>query len=148
MTDVRPTDDAAPGAAFWLAMAVGGAITLFGAAGLLTAEGNGLGSFIPWFAGGALLADLVVVPLAAGIGLVGRRVVPAPAWPAIRAGLLASATLAVFAAPLVANLGGRPDNPSLRPRDHGSGLVSALAVVWVIALAVAAVSWWADRRTT
>ena len=142
------TEPAAPGKAFWVGMGGGGAIVAFGAIGLLTAEGNGLGSFIPWFAGGALLVDLLVVPLAAGVGLVGRRLVPAPAWPAIRAGLIASATLAVFAAPLVANLGGTPGNPSLRPRDYGSGLVSAVAVVWLVALTVGLVAWVADRRTT
>lgn len=137
-----------PGKAFWLGMGVGGAIVVFGAIGLLTAEGNGLGSFIPWFAGGALLVDLVVVPVAAGVGLVGRRLVPAAAWPAIRAGLIASVTLAVFAAPLVANLGGTPGNPSLRPRNYGSGLVSAVAAVWVVALTAALVAWLADRRAT
>lgn len=134
-----------PGRSFWVAMAIGGAITLFGVVGLLTAEGNGLGSFIPWFAGGALLADLVVVPLAAGVGLVGRRVVPAAAWPAIRAGLIATATLAAFAAPLVLDLGGRPDNASLRPRSYGSGLLWALLAVWAVAALAAVAAWWPTR---
>ncbi|QXC59641.1 hypothetical protein KSP35_14755 [Aquihabitans sp. G128] len=50
-----------------------------------------------------------------------------------------------FAAPLVLDLGGRPDNASLRPRDYGSGLVSAVAVVWGLA-AVTAVVLWARPR--
>lgn len=136
----------APGVAFWVTMALGGAVTLFGAAGLFTAEGNDLKSFIPWFAGGALLVDLVVVPLAAAIGLLGRRLIPPPAWPPVRAALLASAVLAVFAAPLVADLGGRPDNESLRPRDYGSGLLTAVVVIWAITLAVAVATMAADRR--
>lgn len=138
--------DRTPGVGFWVAMALGGSVALFGAGGLLTAEGNDLPSFIPWFAGGALLVDLVVVPLAAAVGLVGRRFVPSPAWPPVRAGLLASAALAVFAAPLIIDLGGRPDNDSLRPRDYGSGLLTAVAVVWAIALAVAVATMLADRR--
>ncbi|MBA3282419.1 MAG: hypothetical protein H0U29_09340 [Acidimicrobiia bacterium] len=136
----------APGVAFWVTMALGGAVTLFGAVGLFTAEGNDLKSFIPWFAGGALLVDLVVVPLAAAIGLLGRRLIPPPAWPPVRAALLASAVLAVFAAPLVADLGGRPDNESLRPRDYGSGLLTAVVVVWAITLAVGVATMAADRR--
>jgi hypothetical protein len=128
------------GPGFWVAMSVGGAITLFGATGLLRSVGDGLGSFIAWFVGGALLLDLVVVPLASGIGLLARRRVPAAAWPAVRAGLVATATLALFAAPLVADLGGRPDNPSLRPRDYRSGLLATLAVVWLACLLAASVA--------
>ncbi len=134
-----------PGRLFWVSMAGGGAVTLVGVGGLLTAEGNGLGSFVPWFAGGALLVDLVVVPLAAAVGLLGRRVVPAAAWPAVRGGLIASAALAAFAAPLVLDLGGRPGNASLRPRHYGSGLASALVAVWVVALVAAAASWLVAR---
>lgn len=135
-----------PGWGFWVAMGLGGAVTTFGAVGLLTAEGSGLTTFIPYFAGGALLVDLVVVPLAAGLGLVGRRALPRPVWLPVRAGLLATAVLAVFATPLVLGLGGRPDNASLRPRHYGSGLVSALAVVWTITALTVAASMVATRR--
>lgn len=134
------------GIVFWVAMALGATVALIGAIGLFTADGNDLPSFIPWFAGGALLVDLVVVPLAAVIGLLGRRLIPPPAWPPVRAGLLASAAVAVFAAPLIADVGGRPDNDSLRPRDYGSGLLTALVVVWAIALAFAVATMVADRR--
>jgi len=134
--DPRPR----PGPGFWVAMLLGGAVTLFGAIGLLRTIGDGLGSFIAYFVGGALLLDLVAVPLASGVGLLGRRRVPAAAWPAVRAGLVATATLTLFAAPLVADLGGRPDNPSLRPRHYGSGLLTALAVVWLGCLVAAAVA--------
>jgi hypothetical protein len=58
----------------------------------------------------------------------------------MRTGLVATAALALFAAPLVADLGGRPDNPSLRPRDYRSGLLIALAVVWLACLVSAAIA--------
>ncbi len=146
-TDEQPTGPhPSPGPAFWVAMGLGAALSLFGAVGLLGADGNGLGSFIPWFAGGALVVDLVIVPTAAAIGLLGRRVVPSAAWPAVRAGLIASTTLTVFATPLLLNLGGSSDNPSLRPRHYGSGLLSALAAVWVVCLVMAVGAWLVDRR--
>ena len=146
MDAANEVHDDGRGAAFWVGMGLGAAIALFGAIGLLGGEGNGLGSFIPFFAGGALLVDLVVVPLAAGIGYLGRRLLPRTAWLAVRAALVASVTLVAFAAPLVLDLGGRPDNASLRPRDYGSGLASALAVVWVVAAVVLAVALASGRR--
>lgn len=121
---------------FWVAMLLGGSLVLFGVVGLLGADGSGLGSFVPYFVGGALVLDLVVVPAAAGVGVLARRLVPAPAWPAVRAALLSSATLAVFALPLVLGVGGAPGNPSLRPRRYGPGLAAAVAVVWSLALVV------------
>lgn len=124
------------GIAFWTAMGIGGAVVAFGAAGLVSAEGNGLSTFAPWFAGGALAMDLVIVPAAAGLGALGRRVVPPVAWPPVRAALVATATLTLVAAPLVANLGGRPDNASLRPRDYGTGLLASIAACWLLALVV------------
>lgn len=146
MTGSGTSERPAPGPGFWVAMLLGGSVSLAGAIGLFTADGNGLSTFIPWFAGGALLVDLAIVPLAAGMGLLGRRFVPAAAWPPVRAALLASAVLIAFAAPLVIDLGGRPDNASLRPRAYGSGLVSAIAAVWVIGLAVATITSVASRR--
>lgn len=135
-----------PGPGFWVAMGLGAAVTVFGVIGLLGAEGNGLGSFIPWFVGGALVLDLLVVPVAAGIGLLARRVVPAPAWPAVRTALIATATLVAFAAPLALDLGGTPGNPSLRPRDYGGGLLVALAVVWGLAAVVGGTALARARR--
>lgn len=145
-TSERPADHRPSGPAFWVAMGAGGAIVAFGLVGLLTAEGNGLSTFVPWFAGGALALDLLVVPLAAALGALGRRVVPTVAWPPVRAALVATGTLVVFAAPLVADLGGRPDNASLRPRAYGSGLLLALGACWLLALAATAARVAVRRR--
>jgi hypothetical protein len=143
---VDPPDPHRPGPGFWVAMAVGGATTLFGAIGLLRTVGDGLGSFITFFVGGALLIDLVVVPIASGVGRLGRRCVPAAAWPAVRAGLVATSTLVLFAAPLVAGVGGKPDNPSLRPRDYRSGLSTAVVAVWLGCLSAAAIAAAVSNR--
>lgn len=143
--------EATPGPVFWTAMVVGAAISLFGAVGILTADANALGSFIPWFAGGALLLDLAIVPAAAAIGLLGRKALPAWAWPSVRGGIIVTATLVAFAAPLVLGFGGDASNPTVLPRHYGSGLVSALAVVWIgtaLALAIVAVTGRGRRATT
>lgn len=87
-----------------------------------------------WVVGLAIVNDLVVVPVAMGLGLLGRRWTPAWAWPVVRAGLLISAVLIAVAWPLVRGYGVDPANPSLFPRDYGLGLAVALAVVWASAL--------------
>lgn len=121
------------GVVFWLTAALGAAIVLFGIRGLLENEPRGAESAIRWFIGGALVLDLVVVPLGAVLGLAARRVVPEWAWPVVRAALLTSVVLVAFAAPLVLDQGGQPSNPTVRPRDYTSGLLLSLGATWAIA---------------
>lgn len=139
-------DDGPPGRGFWVGMGIGAVVVLFGVGGLFTADGSGLSSWIPWFAGGALLLDLAIVPLTAVIGALGRRLLPGWAWYPARAALVASATLTAFALPLVLHLGGNPDNPTVRPRHYGAGLATSLAAVWAVAAVALATSWAASRR--
>jgi hypothetical protein len=126
-------EPARPGVAFWASAVIGAAIVLFGIRGLLENEPRGAESAIRWFIGGALVVDLLVVPLGAALGWIGRRAVPTWAWPAVRAGLLTSAVLIAFALPLVLDQGGTPDNPTIRPRDYGTGLTVALVATWLAA---------------
>lgn len=136
-----------PGLAFWVTAVVGAAIVLFGIRGLLENEPRGAASAIRWFVGGALVVDLIVVPLGAAIGWAGRRVLPPWAWPAVRAGLLATAVLVIFALPLVLDQGGTPGNPTVRPRDYETGLLVAVASTWAVVAAVLAIGRARGRRT-
>jgi hypothetical protein len=88
-----------------------------------------------WLVGAALVHDLVLVPLVLAGGWAAHRFTPARLWPAVRTGLLITATLALVAWPLVRGYGRDPANASLLPRDYGAGLVAAIRMVW---LAVAA----------
>ena len=121
------------GAGFWVGAVIGGAIVAFGVHGLWVNERSGAISAAQWLVGGALLLDLVVVPVAALVGWATKRVVPRWAWPVARAALLTSAILIVVAAPLVTHQGGVPGNATVRPRDYGAGLAWALGLTWVIA---------------
>ncbi|MBX3286611.1 MAG: hypothetical protein KF703_14780 [Actinobacteria bacterium] len=133
------------GPSFWLAVAFGGYLVWVGASYLWDAQRENLRSIGTWFVGGALALDLLLVPLAAVVGLGLRRVVPAWAWPAVRAALLATAVLAGYSWPLVTDRGGQPDNPTLRPRDYDRGLLVALAAVWLLAGAAALASFVRQR---
>jgi hypothetical protein len=93
-----------------------------------------------WIVGTAVVDDLLVVPLVLGVGLVGRRLVPPVAWPAVRAGLIVTGALCLVAWPFVRGYGRDPSIPSLLNRNYGAGLATAVAVVWagvVVWLAVA-----------
>lgn len=125
-----------PGAAFWASAAIGAAIVAFGVRGLLVEEPRGAASAGRWLVGGALVVDLLVIPVGAALAAIARRVVPPAAWPTAVAGLFASAVLVIVAAPLVLDLGGVPANPTIRPRAYGSGLLAALAAVWCVAGAI------------
>ncbi|HEY8525771.1 MAG TPA: hypothetical protein VIL48_12440 [Acidimicrobiales bacterium] len=90
-----------------------------------------------WIAGTALAGDLLVVPLALGAARLARRMAPARAWPAVRAGLLVTAVLTLVAWPFVRGYGRDPAVPSLLNRDYGAGLAAAVAAVWAAVLATA-----------
>ncbi len=136
------------GPAFWVGMVVGVAVVAFGAMNLVEVQRPRLPSIGRWFVGGALALDLILVPVAAAVGVLLRRVVPDLAWPPVRAALLASAVLVAFSLPLILDKGGRPDNASLRPRAYESGLAWALLAVWLVAGLAAAARMRAHRSAT
>jgi hypothetical protein len=125
------------GPTFWVASVVGAGMVWVGLSYLWEVQRENLRSIATWFFGGALALDLLLVPLAAAIGLGLRRVVPPWAWPAVRSALLATVVLVGFAYPLVTDRGGQPGNASMRPRDYERGLLVALVAVWAVAAAVA-----------
>lgn len=136
MATTTPTpvpDQHRAGALFWVSAALGAALVLFGVRGLFENEPAGAPSAIRWFVGGALLLDLVVVPLGAACGYAAKRVLPAWAWPIVRAALLISVVLIVFAVPLIADKGGVPDNATVRSRNYEVGLAISLGVTWLVA---------------
>lgn len=84
-----------------------------------------------WLVAGALLHDLVLVPVVIAGGLVLARVVPGRYRAYVQAGLVVSAV--TVAATLPQLLGRRTEtaNTTLQPRDYPRGIGIVLAVVWV-----------------
>jgi hypothetical protein len=135
-----------PGLAFWLGALVGGGIVAFAMSGLLENEPRGAASAARWLVGGAIVADLIVIPIAGALGLLTHRWVAPRAWPAVRFGLLTTAVLVGFALPLVLDQGGTPGNPTVRPRNYEVGLAVAIGATWAIVAAVLAIRWASERR--
>ncbi len=132
------------GPAFWIGATVGAALVAFGLRGLLENEPRGASSALRWMAGSAIAIDLVVIPLVGAVALAVRRWAPAWTWPVLRAALVVTGVLVVFAAPLVTDRGGTTGNPTVRPRDYGVGLAVALGWTWAVA-AVSLVVMWRRR---
>lgn len=92
-----------------------------------------------WIVGGALVHDLLLVPVVLAVATGLRRVVPAVAWPPVRWALALTGVLVLVGWPFVRGYGQAPSVPSLLARDYGEGLAVAVAVVWLVAAAWLAV---------
>lgn len=128
---------------WWAGLAVGGAVGLFGLAGLLADAARTMPLvWLRWLVGLLLVHDLVLAPL---VQVAGRRLrdraPEAWRWP-LQLGLVTSGVLVLASVPLLAGVGRRaqPGNDSVLPGDYPRALAGVLAVVWlaVLALGVAA----------
>lgn len=84
--------------------------------------------------------DLVLMPIALGIGALVVRFVPAWALSSAQAALFASVVVTVVSLPLLIGGGRTPDNPSRQPLDYPRGLLLTLGAIWLIAGGFAAYS--------
>lgn len=139
-----PAGRAPGGAAFWAGLVVGLAVLGYGVAGLLDhVTGDALVSWLTIFVGADIVHDLVVAPVACGVGLVVARL-GLGRWRApVQAGLFASAVVLAVAWIPLRGLGGNPGNPTIRPLDYLTATLTVLAAVWIT---VAAVGLLAHRR--
>ncbi|MEX0791257.1 MAG: hypothetical protein WD178_10820 [Actinomycetota bacterium] len=123
--------NAPSGRGFWLGLAAGWAVMLFGLAGLLDeAVRTHPASFGAWFVGSALVHDALIAPVAFALAFVIARRVPVRLRPFLRTGLILSAAVLVVAFPMIAGPG-IPGNPSALPRNYPAGLAAILALIWV-----------------
>ena len=95
-------------------------------------------SVLLWLAGGVAVHDAVLAPLALLLGALVLPRVPAGWRPALRAGALGAAVLAVVAVAVVVASGGRRD-PSVVPVPPATSLLVATAVLVLAVLVGAAV---------
>jgi hypothetical protein len=84
--------------------------------------------------------ELILVPLAIGVGILVARLVPATiravrVRAVIQAAMFLSATIVAVALPGVLGYGRTPDLPSALTRDYTRGLLILLAAVWIGAAA-------------
>jgi hypothetical protein len=124
---------------WWTGLAAGGAVGLFGLAGLLRDATKTMPLvWLAWLAGLLLVHDYVLAPL---VLLVGRRLrdrVPeAWRWP-LQMGLVTSGVLVLASVPVLYGAGRRtqPGNASVLPGHYPFALAGVLLVVWLGVLAL------------
>ncbi len=130
------------GRSFWIGLAVGGLVMLWGARLYLdaTPDLTRRVSFLRWMVGLDLAHDLLLAPAVLAIGLLVARVVPGRARAFVQAGLIASGfVVLVGLLPLLGSADG--DNPTIQPLAYGPSVLLVLAVIWfAVGIAVLAPS--------
>ncbi len=121
------------GRTFWVAVAIGAAVMVYGALGLVSDAGFGATTSVAaWLAGADVANDFVLAPLACLVGAALARVLPGWCRAPIQAALLTTGVLLIVVFPALRGYGRDtvPDNPSVQPLDYTTATLTALAVVW------------------
>ncbi|MGH3716766.1 MAG: hypothetical protein ACRDT4_25400 [Micromonosporaceae bacterium] len=119
----------------------------YGAVGLVTADrGPAVLRYLAFFGAGVLAHDLLLAPVALGVGVLVGRWAPTSLRGPVLAGLFASVAVSVVALPFVLGYGYRPDLPSALPHNYGRGLAIILAGIWLGIALVVLLRRWSRRR--
>jgi hypothetical protein len=131
---------------WWTGLSVGGAVGLFGLAGLLRDATKTMPLvWLTWLVGLLVVHDFVLAPL---VHLTGRRLRdPTPEswrWP-LQLGLITSGVLVLASVPVLVGVGRRtqPGNASVLPGNYPFALAGVLTVMW---LAILALGSWRSTR--
>jgi hypothetical protein len=120
------------GPVFWTGVLMGWGAIAFGVVGALNISSDTHPrSLAIWLVGSLLVHDLAIAPAVFVIGRVLRRKVADRFRAALQAVLYLSAVLVVVSIPVIGRFGARRDNPTLLPRDATTGLIVALALIWI-----------------
>jgi hypothetical protein len=127
------------GRLFWVTTVIGWCIIAGAVLGALADRRDAQPlQLVRWVIGGALVHDLLWLPLVALVWVLLSRVARGGRLPrAVAWALATSAVLVAVAWPFVRGYGRQQGNPSLLPRNYAAGLVAYLAVIWVVALVIA-----------
>jgi hypothetical protein len=132
---------------WWTGLTVGGAIGLFGLAGLVTDAAKTMPPvWLKWLVGLLLVHDFLVAPL---VHLLGRRLrdraPEAWRWP-LQLGLVTSGVLVLASVPVLLGVGRhtQPGNSSVLPGDYPRALAGVLTLVWLGVLTLRV--WGVPRR--
>ncbi|GAA0354914.1 hypothetical protein NE235_11755 [Actinoallomurus spadix] len=129
-----------------VAYGLGAALIGVGGAGLLrdAAETDPAG-WLVWFAGAALVHDLLLVPAVLGVALLTGRL-PAPYRGPVRVSLVLAASVSAVALPMVLGLGRRAGDSSRLPQAYGAHLAVVLGLIGLAGAVAVTVRATARRR--
>jgi hypothetical protein len=140
--------DERPGVVAWVAIVGGWVVMAVAVAGAFGDERlRGIGSWVTWLVGAALVHDLVVLPMVVAVGWLLTRAVPVPWRVPLRTALVVSAVLTATVWPIARRWGARADNPSIVPLPVARNLTWIVAALFITALGVGAVAAWRARAS-
>jgi hypothetical protein len=132
---------------WWTGLSIGGAVGLFGLAGLLANAAATMPLvWLKWLVGLLLVHDFVLAPLVHLTGRQLRERTPEPwRWP-LQLGLVTSGVLVVASVPVLVGVGRstQPGNASVLPGSYPLALAGVLSAVWLSILALGI--WGSTRR--
>jgi len=141
------TADDTPGRGFWIGLAVGLPVMVYGAAELIGQAGwPRAGDVAVWLGGGLLLHDLLLAPLVIAVVWAVGTVFPSGLRAPVRAGILGSALVVAIGWPALRGYGNRPDNRTIHPLDYSTAVLTAIALVWLLVAAWMLIAWVHGRR--
>ena len=139
--------DAPGGPAFWIGLAVGGAVMAYAVWGAASAfSGDERRALVTWLLGGAVAHDAVLAPIVTVVGLLLAWLLPRTIKGPVLAALAISAIVVLFSWPALRGYGRREGNLSALPHDYGRNVVIVVALVWVVAALVVVVRSIRARR--
>jgi hypothetical protein len=132
---------------WWTGLSVGGAVALFGLAGLLSNAAATMPLvWLKWLAGLLLVHDFFLAPLVHLTGRQLRERTPEPwRWP-LQLGLVTSGVLVLASVPVLVGVGRsiQPGNASVLPGSYPLALAGVLTAVWLSILTLGI--WDSTRR--
>jgi hypothetical protein len=138
-----------PSWSFWIGLAIGTVLMVYGAVGLLGASAvTRPRNFATWFLGAGIVHDAVFAPLVVLVGWLTLRLVPRIARNPVRVALGFSVLLVATTWPLVRRWGARSANPSLLPLDYGRNVVLGLVLIWLVTAAIVVIRLTRARSST
>lgn len=128
------TSQAPGGRWFWAGAAIGGAVMLFGIAGLIRHRAQTMpASWAEFLIGGLIIHDGLWAPIVGLASLALVRLLPAWARPTVQGALIVSIACVLVTIPALTGRGRLPTNPSILPNDYRGNLLLVLGVVWFAA---------------
>ena len=138
--------DLRPGVLGWTVIALGWILMAVAVVGVLgDVRLGGIGSWVTWVLGAALVHDLLVLPVVVGLGWLLTRLVPVPWRVPLRTAVVVAAIVSLTVWPIARRWGARADNPSIVPLPVARNLLVLVAVGMIVAVGVGAVAAWRSR---
>jgi hypothetical protein len=134
------------GVGFWIGVLVGGGLIAYGLIGMFGDLGDDWLNWLVYLVGADLLHDVLIAPFVALFGWLCIRRVPPPWRAPLESGLILTVFVLLVGLIPLAGWGGNPGNPTIRPLNYTTSVLTAIALVWLAVAVVTSLVWWRRGR--